>query len=305
MLNRRFVITIAWVLAALAFSFRAVRMRTVRAASTGANRTFVSTAGSDTNTSTDCGPTTPCRTFSAALSVTNSGGELVVLTSGGYGAFTITQPVTITAIGVDASITVTSGDGIDINTTGNVTINGLGIHGQGNDTGSGINVSNVGFLRLYNVTVENFFSEGINFVPSSSGNLRIYDSQFSDSGGGVFIDTTGNIYIKDAHADHNGNGFVAMQGNAVIEESEALSNNAYGFAIQGGSLSLIRDEATQNGIGIGALGGSTQFTYCNIAKNTADAIDIEGGGTITGSNPGTSIVSGGTSGSLGTAATLK
>ncbi len=268
-----------------------------------ANRTFVSTAGSDTNTSTNCGPTSPCRTFAGALSATNSGGEIVVLTSGGYGAFTINQAVTITAIGVDASITATSGDGVTINTTGNVTINGLEIHGGGvgND---GINVSNVGFLRLQNVTAESFLNYGVFFVPSSNGKLGIYDSHFSDNSFGVFIDTTGNAYIKNNLADRTNIGFEIDPGNAVIEDSAAVANLIAGFDNSGGSLSLIRDQAVQNAFGILANAGSTQFASCNIAQNTTYAIYMDGG-TVTGSSPGTSVVSGAIFGSLGTAVTLQ
>lgn len=134
MLRRRFATTLA-----------AVAFCTVLQAQ--ANRTFVSTSGSDTNTTSNCGPAAPCPTLASALAVTNASGEVVVLTSGGYGAFSITQAVTITAIGVDASITAASGDAVDINTTGNVTITGLNLFGEG--TGyAGISVSNVGFLRL-------------------------------------------------------------------------------------------------------------------------------------------------------------
>ena len=90
MLLVRFIRSLAILIAFIAFSFP------VQAA---ANRTFVSTGGSDSNTSLNCGATTPCRTFGAALSATNSGGEIVVLTSGGYGPATIRQAVTITAVG--------------------------------------------------------------------------------------------------------------------------------------------------------------------------------------------------------------
>ena len=74
-------------------------------AQAAASRTFVSTIGNDANTSANCSPAAPCRTFGAALSVTNPGGEVVVLTSGGYGPATISQPVVITALGIDASVT--------------------------------------------------------------------------------------------------------------------------------------------------------------------------------------------------------
>src|SRR5215469_8886866 len=67
-------------------------------------RTFVSGSGSDGN---PCSRTSPCRTFTQALSVTNPGGEVIALDSAGYGAFIVTQAVTIQAPnGVYAGVTV-------------------------------------------------------------------------------------------------------------------------------------------------------------------------------------------------------
>src|SRR5436853_4591474 len=56
------------------------------------NRSAVSVTGSDAAT---CTVPDPCRTFGVALSKTNSGGEVVVLSSGGYGPFEVFQSVTI------------------------------------------------------------------------------------------------------------------------------------------------------------------------------------------------------------------
>jgi hypothetical protein len=79
-------------------------------------RTFVSGLGSDSN---PCSRTAPCRTFTQAISQTNTGGEVYVLDSAGYGAFTIAKSVTIVAPqGVVAGISVFSGDGIDVNAGG-------------------------------------------------------------------------------------------------------------------------------------------------------------------------------------------
>jgi hypothetical protein len=44
------------------------------------NRSFVSGSGSDTN---PCLPTSPCRTFTRAISQTNAGGGVIVLGSSG------------------------------------------------------------------------------------------------------------------------------------------------------------------------------------------------------------------------------
>src|SRR5689334_22928609 len=65
------------------------------AAQAQANRTFVSTGGSDGNTASHCGSAAPCRTFGAAISVTNAGGEIVPLTSGGYGPVSIDKSIQV------------------------------------------------------------------------------------------------------------------------------------------------------------------------------------------------------------------
>jgi hypothetical protein len=58
-------------------------------------RTFVSPTGSDSN---PCTLTAPCRTFQAAITQTNSGGEIAVLGTAGYNAgatFNIDRPISI------------------------------------------------------------------------------------------------------------------------------------------------------------------------------------------------------------------
>ena len=61
------------------------------------NRTFISVSGDDAN---NCRRATPCKTFAGALVKTNSGGEIDVLDSGGFGPVTITKAVTIDGSGV-------------------------------------------------------------------------------------------------------------------------------------------------------------------------------------------------------------
>src|SRR5436309_2080842 len=78
------------------------------------NRTFVSGSGNDTGNTT-CSRTSPCRSFGAAIGLTNAGGEMVVLDSAGYGPFTIGKAISISAEGVEAAITATTTDAITIN----------------------------------------------------------------------------------------------------------------------------------------------------------------------------------------------
>src|SRR5437870_9513770 len=56
------------------------------------NRSAVSVNGSDAN---PCTTVSPCRSFGVALAHTNPDGEVIALDSGGYGAFTISQPVSV------------------------------------------------------------------------------------------------------------------------------------------------------------------------------------------------------------------
>src|SRR5580704_4130366 len=165
------------------------------------SRTFVSGHGVDTN---PCSLTAPCRTFTQALSQTNAGGEVVVLDSAGYGPFAITKAVTIEApSGVYAGITVTAGDGIDINaaapntTPGTVILRGLTINNQG-ASGGGVVVISVGTLYVENCVINGFSSEtggpqgsgigGLGFL--CPGNLEVKDSVMRGNTNGILIENS-------------------------------------------------------------------------------------------------------------------
>src|SRR5262249_7735336 len=93
--------------------------------------TWVSGTGNDGNTATRCGRTTPCRTFSAALSVTSAGGGICCIASViTPSPFSISTHVTIDCTGNYSAVFATSGSGaIDINTAGiKVTLRGLTIY---------------------------------------------------------------------------------------------------------------------------------------------------------------------------------
>jgi len=276
-----------------------------------ASRTFVATTGNDANTAANCGAATPCRSFGAALGVTNSGGELVVLNSGGYGPATISQSVTITATGVDASISVTTenGNGLNIDTPGNVTINGLSLHGEATG-GFGLNVTQVGYLRLYNMLIENFKQLG---VYTFAGTLEVYGCEMNDNpaaglsvGGGM---TTVKAYVASSSFSHNGVG-AGTVGNSIATfvDSSAVYNTMAGFETFSGELTLVNSRSAFNNIGMfsNGTGGAFYFVNCIITNNVA-AYSIETGGTMAGTNPGTSFLGPGqgTIGTLSTAVALQ
>src|SRR5215470_2236422 len=99
------------------------------------NRTFVSGTGNDAN---PCSLSAPCRSFAGAIAQTSPGGEVAVLDTAGYGQVTIGKAVSIVnEEGVEAGITVTSGDGITITAgaTDVVNLRGLTIVGAGGFNG--------------------------------------------------------------------------------------------------------------------------------------------------------------------------
>src|SRR6059058_3743596 len=104
-----------------------------------ASRTWVSGVGDDAN---PCSRTAPCKTFAGAISKTASGGEINVLDPGGFGAVTITKPITISSEGFEAGVLVSGTNGIVVSTPGAndvVVLRGLDIEGLGTGL-SGIKV---------------------------------------------------------------------------------------------------------------------------------------------------------------------
>lgn len=267
------------------------------------NRSFVATTGNDAN---NCSAAAFCRTFTAALAVTNPGGEIVVVNSGGYGPATINQPVTINAIGIDASITQTASGQVAINitTTGNVTLNGLNLNGGGTGQ-AGIDAGNVGFLRLYNMQIQNFTGPCVFF--GSSGNMAMYDSKASDCLNGVVVNAAGSrVYVNNTAFDHNStSGAIAFAGELTVADSSAHSNGA-GFTAAGGNVALYNDRATFNGTGLAASAGRLDFANCLISFNEG-SFAITGTGTMGETNPGTSLITSGqgSNGSLSTANVLQ
>src|SRR5438270_4730856 len=83
-------------------------------------RSAVAVTGSDAAT---CTVPDPCRTFGVALSRTNSGGEVVVLSTAGYGPFTVSQSVSIiTPPAYHAAMAPTTGSAITVSAPGSTVI---------------------------------------------------------------------------------------------------------------------------------------------------------------------------------------
>ena len=220
-------------------------------------RTHVSAAfGNDANTATNCTAAAPCRFFTAAMTVTDNNGEVIVLDSGGYGAVTITQSVALIApTGVYAGISVFPGaNGVTIATPGiNVVLRGLTINGQGGN--DGINMTAGNSLTVENCVISNLGRNGI--YVNTAASVKITDTIIRRNGtdrpafatsvvglyllngargtitraiisanrdGGVFVvgdiaGTNTTAHIADSTVDENGIGGNGGSGIAVVSRN--------------------------------------------------------------------------------------
>ena len=225
-------------------------------ASEAQQRTFVSGLGNDSN---QCSRIAPCRTFTQAISVTNAGGEVVVLDSAGYGAFAITKAVTVQAPpGVYAGISVFSGDGISINGGGtdSVFLRGLTVNDQGS-SGNGISFNTGGTLHVESCVLNGFAS-----------------------GRGLSINGVGTLELKDSIARGNGIGVVLVGSSTAAIDNVRLEGNLLGLQAEDGSKVTVSNSlASNNDSGFQALshGSDVQLNIegCIVSNNASDGIVAE------------------------------
>jgi Right handed beta helix region len=175
-----------------------------------AQRRFVSAAfGNDANTASGCVRIAPCRTFQAAMGVTEENEEMVVLDSGGYGPVTITKSVSLIApTGVYAGISVRPNqDGVTIATPGvNVVLRGLSINGQGGKNGILMSGSSNSKLTVENCVISNLKDNGM-YVAGSTV-VRVSDTIIRDNGihGIALLDGVSGTITRSVISGHVGGG---------------------------------------------------------------------------------------------------
>ena len=274
-------------------------------------RTFVSAEiGVDTN---PCTRVAPCRSFTAALAVTDSDGEVIAVDSGGYGPATIAQAVSITAPrGVQAGVTATSGNAITINTlsSANVLLKNLSLTGAG--ATYGVNVQTVGSLVIDGCTTADFSLRGISFLTSNSGaRLLVIDSVVRRSfDAGIVIGSTNGRAMLDAVSIVDCSIGVDVVGTDVmIRNSIVAGANTSGFtAAPFARLVIANSIARGNAIGFEAYSSGVlvmsnctavdNYLYGVEARQTNTIIDIAGS-TIAMNATGIAMSGGGTVNSRG------
>jgi hypothetical protein len=262
-----------------------------------AARTFVSSAGSDTN---DCSRSSPCRNFQRGHDAVVSGGEVVALDSAGYGAVSITKSVTITGEGVHAAATGSSGGGnvVSVNGAG-ITVILRNLQIQSHPTGvggTGIFARNFAVLHIEGCTVK-ASSTGLQFQPNSADGtparkLFIKDSVLRNNGGsGILLANAADtgtlsatiertrmennafgggefrlvkVTLRDCLSSGNAfTGILAAEGSEVnVESCVATYNGNHGMAaFDGGIIRVSHSTATNN----------TQFGFRNDGSSTFES----------------------------------
>ncbi len=257
-------------------------------------RTFVSTQGVDNST---CSLVAPCRSFAAAITATNAGGEVIVLDSGGYGAVTITSAVSIISPpGVYAGIT-SSGDAITIDAPGlNVVVRNLSITTSGR--GVFITPAATGsVVEIYSLAISGGGAQGIRQEADSRVYIRdTRISGMSDCYSANTLSGTAKMTIEHSTAESCYQGYFAG-GNAqlVIHDSSAFGRGTTGFSYAGfiaqgstiapGYLACDGCVATNNLFGIvgtpygGGSPSSLRVSNSVLFKNNG-GVGVYGGSTI-------------------------
>ncbi len=285
----------------------------VSSASAQATRTWVSGVGDDVN---PCSRTAPCKTFAGAISKTAAGGEIDVLDPGGFGTLNITKSITIDGSGGSVgSVLSSSTNGFLINTVGvsvvlrNLTINGAGTGLNGvrflQGTSLIIEHCNIMDSQAAGATDTGF---GVQFAPSTDGELSIIDTTISgngnaggSTGAGIQIKPTSSgtarVSLSNVTSTNNVIG-VRVDGSAstgagitVAVKDSLFSNNQHSgvvaIAPSGGqavSILLKDSTSTSNGVVSGAPGVRADGALATIRISNVN---------ITGNSLGVSTANGG------------
>ena len=244
-------------------------------------RTWVSGTGSDSNASSNCSITAPCQTFAGAIAVTSAGGEIDVLSPGGYGTLTITKAISIINDGAgEAGVLASGANGITISAGPGDVVNLRGLFVNGIGAGiDGIAVTSGGTVNVQNCLIQGFASIGL-FVEPSSGTtaVKIQDSTIIQNGAGVEFKPSGGAtvtaFVDHTRIDHNTGGGLRADGsgggpvNVAVSDSSISGNSSNGVNAVSGSggnvnVDMSRDIVALNGLtGIQAnvKGGTSTVT---------------------------------------------
>ncbi len=258
-------------------------------AAQAAQRTFVASSGADTN---PCSLAAPCRSFATAVAAVADHGEVIVLDSAGYGAVTITKPLSIIAPqGVYAGISVFSGAGITVDGSADlVVLRGLSINNQGGTGPHGLDFLQGGILHIENCVVSGFAPGGIGINITALGSItHVLDTVVRDNQDGIVFQGTVVGNISRTRVERNVYRGIAVNENAkVAVEDSVASENGYNIDVYDGflvgataSATVARTLLSGGSVGIHAGSGGTSsvvnVTVMDSTISRAGVVGIEAG----------------------------
>lgn len=259
----------------IAAALLAIAASTSPISAQGLSKVFVASYGNDTN---DGGRATPRRSFQKAHDVVASGGEIVVLDTAGYGQVTITKSLGIVVPpGVNGFVTVSGASNavvVDAGSTGTVSLQGLIIEGGGSSGGG----NGIDIRSAKNVTIEDTqirsFSNGIGTTAltgtfSSTTRLEVRRTSVQQANTGILVVAATDSMLRANFLDTN------------------VQDSLTGFSIGRGVYALLsRSEVTGGVIGLRALQyGSAVIDGCKFSHNSyAFDVSLSGNTVYTLSN---------------------
>ena len=232
-------------------------------ASAQATRTWISGVGDDAN---PCSRTAPCKTFAGAISKTAASGEIDCLDPGGFGAVTITKPITLDCGSGVGSILVSGTNGIAIiaGTGDSITIRNLTLEGLGTGL-SGISIQSAGQVHLEHVKIHDFTTAGVQVAATAAVNLSMSDVTIAAdnaTGSGVSMTTTSGLAVAELDNVHIWNTHPGLQGKAnsiwTVRNSDLSFNGVGVKAFEAGVvMNLINCQLASNTTAVQSVAGST------------------------------------------------
>jgi nitrous oxidase accessory protein NosD len=235
-------------------------------------RTFVSSAGLDTN---PCTITQPCATFAAAYAATAANGIVTALDPGKYGPLTINGAVTIDGNGWASITAAANGNGITINATTNdkITLKGLSIDGVG-AANDGILFNTGGGLRVLNCEIKNTLFNGIYVGAISPMSLLVSNTFISNINSQA---ASSGIYIFNGASGISANLVATLDHVTVSDASVGVSLYASSHSL----LAMFKDSeivtSTTGFVTQGVSGNLVFLTLKNVGLSGSESVNLQGG----------------------------
>ena len=244
---------------------------------------WVASNGSDANA---CSQTSPCLTFQGAI---NKGGVAQVrcLTSGNYGAVTLTGSITIDCgTGNVGTVSITgSGNGAittNITSAATIVLRHLSLNGN-NSASFGIASFTSGTLVIEDCTIQQFVNDGIFFAPSAGrGLLQVSDSRIFNNGNGIVVDPASGQIASVAlnRVELTGNSFrgLDLTGPGVVagtmRDSVVAANTQVGVLARASQVFFTVEESSIVANLVAGIGSNASGSVVNVGAST-----IGGNGT--------------------------